>query len=255
MFISVSFPLADFRSLCRDNAGRLDLPHWGSADPRAQFARGFGAIHTRTKSGNGFVGENYYADCNSLLRFPSQLFLKPFGSDVRILAYPIYRRFYFDGIFSGRFEFGFRLNEPSIDAFAVQNAAAEYDVVAISKQTLTQEVKICLLDGRIEKSLFSDATALLRDGYIMSSTKQNSLSTFDLASVGSTYVSVGAPFVFIRSSPLTKVSRLKQKRDLIKSRGLTLIQTRSGVHGQNFDTIVLPSERDLEDEILPRTYG
>lgn len=38
----------------------------GEHDPQAHFARGFGSIHTRTKSGEGFIGENYYADCENL---------------------------------------------------------------------------------------------------------------------------------------------------------------------------------------------
>lgn len=141
MFISITFPIADFRGLHNDNAGRLDRPYWGSADPRADFARGFGAIHTRTKSGNGFIGENYYADCNNLVKYPSQLFLKPLRNHTRrVVTYPIYRRFYFDGQFSGRFEFGFRPNEASICEIGRLMPSAEYDVVAISKQILTRDI-------------------------------------------------------------------------------------------------------------------
>jgi hypothetical protein len=249
LFISITFPIADFRSLHVDNAGRLERPRWGSADPRAAFAKGFGAIHMRTKSGNGFVGENYYADCNALVRYPSQLFLKPLSNHDRpVLAYPFYRRFYFDGQFAGRFELGFRLNEASINEISESTNFAEYDVAAISKQILSREVSLHLLDGRIEKCSFYRAMIPLRDGYIMSSSRGASLNTYDIDSVGSSYVSVGAPFVFIRSSPTTKIARVKQKRHLIDNENTSLFVTRSGVHNQNFDTIVLPSARELDSE-------
>lgn len=88
----------------------------------------------------------------------------------------------------------------------------------------------------------------LRDGYIMSSTKGRSLKVYDIESVGASYVNVGSPFAFIRSSSATRVSRLKQKRDLIDSKNTQLFITRSGVHNQNFDTVVLSSASDLDSE-------
>jgi hypothetical protein len=126
MYFAVVFPLADFRSLHRENAGRLERPAWGQTDPRAEFARGFGKIHTRTKSAAGYSGENYYADCDNVVKYPSQYFLHPIPGLLRsILAYPVYRRFYFDGQMSGRFELGFRLNEGSIYEIARSQGTGE----------------------------------------------------------------------------------------------------------------------------------
>ena len=102
MFVSVVFPVADFRGLASGRCGRLDRPSWGSADPRASFARGFGAIHTRNKSGNRFVGEDYYADCNNLVKYPSQTFLTPLSQSSRkILLYPLYWRSFLTVRFPG----------------------------------------------------------------------------------------------------------------------------------------------------------
>lgn len=233
----------------KDKAGRLERPCWGRADPRASFARGFGAIHTRTKSGSGFIGENYYADCNALVKYPCQLFTKPLhGHSKQILAYPFYRRFYFDGDFAGRFEFGFRLNEASIDDIEKSLPSAEYDVVEISKQILTREVMVHILDHRVIKCDFYKASIPLRDGYILSSTKNGSIKKYDIELVGSSYVSVGAPFVFIRASSNTRILRVKQRRDLIDSQNKSFFITRSGVHNQSFDTIVLASSRNLDSE-------
>ena len=249
MFISVTFSLADFRSLHSDKCGRMDRPNWGSADPRATFARGFGAIHSRNKSGNGFVGENYYADCGSLLKYPSQIFINAIPSLGRkFLVYPVYRRFFFDGQFAGRFEFGFRVNEGTIQEMHLMHPSENYDLVGITSQLLASRVIVSLLDSRSPDSLFYRASSLLRDGYIMSSTYQKSLAAYDVTFVSSTYVDVGAPFVFIRSSADTPIARMKRKRELLQGDGFSLFQTRSGVKGREFDTIILESTRDLMSE-------
>lgn len=249
MFISITFPVADFRNLHRENAGRLDRPAWGHADPQAMFARGFGSIHTRTKSGNGFIGENYYADCNNLVRYPGQYFLKPIPDLKRpILAYPFYRRFYFDGQMAGRFELGFRLNEGSIYDLEVMKGPLEYSASSIAREILESELRIELTDGREFTLPFSNAMNALRDGWILSSTKNSALHTFDLETVGSNYVGVGRPFVFIRAGAETRLRYERQRRMILEQEDLSLFITRSGVHNQHFDTAVMPSKMELDKE-------
>lgn len=249
MFISVTFPFADYRGLHKENAGRLERPCWGNADPRASFAKGFGSIHTRMKSSNGFSGENYYADCNNIIKYPSQIFVQPLINKNRaILVYPVYRRFFFDGQISGRYELGFRLNEDSIYDIEKWEEKTEYDIIAISKKILESEMNIKLLDGRIFFHSFYKSMAALRDGYILSSTQNNRMKAYDVESIGSTYVSVGSPFIFIRSSPRTEISKVKQKRNIVDSGDTSLFLARSGVHGQHFDIVVMPSKGDLDAE-------
>jgi hypothetical protein len=156
---------------------------------------------------------------------------------------------------SGRFELGFRLNEASIHEIAQSSPAAEYDVVTLAKQILTSEAEINLLDGRIFKGPLHKAPIALRDGYILSSTRNNKLNIYDIETVGSNYVSVGAPFVFIRSSQATKISRIQQKRMLIDEHNLSLIATRSGVRNQHFDTVVMQSREDLDAETARERFA
>ena len=82
----------------------------------------------------------------------------------------------------------------------------------------------------------------------MSITYQKSLAVHDITSVGSTYVNVGAPFVFIRSSVNTPIAPIKRRRDLLQGDGFSLFQTHSGVRGHSFTTVVLESTRDLMSE-------
>jgi hypothetical protein len=249
MYISITFPVADFRNLHRENAGRLDRPAWGRTDPQAEFARGFGAIHTRTKSGNGFSGENYYADCDNLIRYPEQIFVSPFADFNRpILAYPFYRRFFFDGQMAGRFELGFRLNEGSLADISITKGDAQYIASTLAKKLLDEEVRVQLVDGRELTQPFSNAMNALRDGWLLSSTKTKALSTFDISTVGANYVGVGKPFVFIRAGNQTRLAEERQKRNLLDQDDLKLFLTRSGSQGQIFDTAVIQSQRDLDDE-------
>ncbi|MFC3170335.1 hypothetical protein [Paracoccus fontiphilus] len=249
MYFAVVFPLADFRRLHRENAGRLERPAWGQTDPRAEFARGFGKIHTRTKSAAGYAGENYYADCDNVIKYPSQYFLNPIPGLLRsILAYPVYRRFYFDGQMSGRFELGFRLNEGSIHEIARSEGRVEYSTAELAAQVLQSDLRLDLLDDREIKLSFSSAAQALRDAWILSSTKSKSLGTFDIETVGSKYVGVGAPFVFIRSGRETKLRSEKQRRDLFRSEDLEFFLTRSGKQGQSFDVAVIPSGASLSAE-------
>lgn len=249
MYFSVVFPLADFRSLHRDNAGRLDRPAWGQTDPMADFARGFGKIHTRTQSGAGYAGENYYADCDNAVRYPSQYFLKPIpGQQRSILAYPIYRRFYFDGQMAGRFELGFRLNEGSIHEIAETEGNCEYSASELSAQVMQNDLKVKLLDGREITQPFSGAVCALRDSWLLSSTRTKDLGTFDIETVGSKYVAVGDPFIFIRSGRETKLRAEKQKRELFGDDDFQLFLTRSGKQGQSFDVAVIPSVASLSKE-------
>ena len=249
MFVAVIFPIADFRTLHRDNAGRLNRPAWGNADPQARFARGFGSIHTRTKSGNGFSGENYYADCDNIVRYPEQIFLEPLsGADRSVLLYPFYRRFYFDGQMSGRFELGFRLNAASIEDIFLRTPRARYSPSRIASQLLRKELRIDLLDGRtILQPIFKSMIGL-RDGWLLSSTKTEALKEFSIEEVGSNYVGVGSPFVFVRAGRETKIVKEPQKRTLIDTDQMELFLTRSGIHGQDFDVSVIPSEFPLDGE-------
>ncbi|MHC9236893.1 hypothetical protein ACX9MO_14780 [Pseudooceanicola sp. 502str34] len=215
----------------------------------AEFARGFGEIHTRTKSGAGYAGENYYADCDNAVKYPSQYFLKPIpGSQRSILAYPIYRRFYFDGHMAGRFELGFRLNEGSIHEIAETEGRVEYSASELAAQILQNDLRVELLDGREITQSFSDAERALRDGWLLSSTRTKDLSTYDIESVGSRYVGVGAPFIFIRSGRETSLKAERQKRDLFRDGEFELFLTRSGRQGQAFDVAVIPSVASLSAE-------
>lgn len=250
MFVSVIFPLADFRALHTNCAGRLRKPRWGEVDPQAKFARGFGPISTRTKSANGFAGENYYADCDNFIRYPQQLFFSPVvESERKILLYPIYRRFFFDGKTCGRFELGFRLNEATIfDIIREAKFSFQcYNAVNLARDILASEIKIKLLDGRELTGEMRSASPAICDAYIWSSTTSSLHNTYVASKISHQYVSVGEPYVFIRAGNQTPVAPAPDFRPLFSGEYL-MHGAITGTFGRVIDTIIINSKRSMDDE-------
>ncbi len=113
---------------------------------------------------------------------------------------------------------------------------------------LQNDLRVELLDDREMTQSFSGAAQALRDAWLLSSTRTKDLRTFDIETVGSRYVGVGDPFIFIRSGRETKLLVEKQRRDLCRNDGLQLFLTRSGRQGQSFDVAVIPSVASLSAE-------
>ena len=248
MFFAVIFPLADFRYLHKDTFGRLERPAWGNVDPKAKFARGFGPIHRRTKSGLGFAGEEFYADCDRLVRFPDQLKVRPFlGEQETIPVYPIFRRFYFDGIFSGKFEFGFRMDEQLISHYAELSSSLIYSPENSVCQLLDRPTRVTSLDGRTMDMPLSKTSSMLRDAYLSSSTASKFSKQYPV-NMGRSVVSVEKPFVFVRTSNSTEISDNDRRRPLLSEPFPRTYLSRSKPSLQNFDTVLQPSTYGLEDE-------
>ncbi|WP_127754303.1 hypothetical protein [Devosia sp. 1566] len=259
MYISVIFPLADFRVLHDNHAGRLSKPKWGEHDPQALFVRGFGSIHTRNKSGLGFFGENYYADCDNLVKYPQQTFVSAIvGDERRILTYPIYRRFYFDGLTSGRFELGFRMNKATLEAAKTiadyRHNELVYDPVSVAKQILSKQTTLHLLDGRTLASALVQIMEPLRDAYLMATTSSSAMHQYDITSVGSRYVNVSSPFVVVRSGSDTPLTGASSMRSLYKGE-FAMWGARSGHHRRDIDTMIIESSNLLTNESAKERFA
>lgn len=207
----------------------------------------------RAKSGVGYIGENYFADCQNFIRYPELKFISPLAtSPDKVLMYPVYRRFFFDGDFCGRYELGFRLNGPTIDHIntiaEMRGHLVRYDAVGIANQTLKTDLELHLLDGRVQQDEAWKTRGLLRDGYLLSSTKNSALSEYDITDVGSKYVGVGSPFLVIRSTPQTPLSEVLHRRQIFNSDGLSAFVLSSGASSQGFDTLLIDSSEQWNDE-------
>jgi hypothetical protein len=97
VLVAVSFPIADLRSFCGPDL-RLAKPLWAAPRPRRDFVRGFGGLIVRPRGGAvGWPGEHVTCEAAHAMRF---VHLPP--------SIPcVYRRFFFDGHATGKFEVGF----------------------------------------------------------------------------------------------------------------------------------------------------
>lgn len=249
MFLVTTFPVADFRHLHREELGRLSKPRWGQLDPDAKFMRGFGSIHRRTRSGIGFNGEEFYADFDNMLKFPRKFLVKPFPREPETIpAYPIFRRFYFDGVFSGKFEVGFRLDEDLLHHYAETSPRQMYNVEGIADQILNQTVEIILPDTRRINVALSGAGEHFAHSYLLNSTKNSSPYAFSVRDEGHDFLFVAKPFTFVRSTNLTPIQVSNQRRPLVESPLPKTELSRSNRSNQDFDLVIQSSQFGLEDE-------
>lgn len=121
MFVSVQIPIIDLRGfICPDK--RLAIPGWPAPEADIEFLRAFGSMRRRPSGGlNGWLGEAVICEADKGARF------KPTLPRVIGLEYSsgqkeawkiraIYRRFFFDGLATGKMEFGFDVRPLRIDA-------------------------------------------------------------------------------------------------------------------------------------------
>ncbi len=105
MLVSIHFPIADLRGFLA-NAGKLALPTWPVPSER-EFVRSFGPIVRRQRGGIfGLPGEDTFCDAHRAVRFHELPTLRSRKHGECICLNGAFRRFYFDGEMTGRFEIG-----------------------------------------------------------------------------------------------------------------------------------------------------
>lgn len=137
MLLQLQFPLTDLRGFVHGADVRLPFPGWPTPFPSEEFVRFFGAVRKRPSGGiSGWIGETAYCDARRALLFPRGLLghrpnlrqtphcaaadrgnrtgqpENP-ASTGNSRLYAAFRRFYFDGIASGKTEVGFATGLPS----------------------------------------------------------------------------------------------------------------------------------------------
>ncbi len=198
MFVLVQFPLVDLRLLAKDQRGRLPIPDWAADDPGRVFIRGFGAVAARNTPAKGLLGERYFADFDQAMRFREPIMYSEDGWRSPLEIHPWFRRFYFDGMISGRFEVGFIVKDSDeqaaigddapFDARLVASAIGATRVTVIASEFLEQDTTL----ARIPESM-----AL---AYLANTTKKSALVAYPLAESAGRYLEIGAPTFHVRMS-------------------------------------------------------
>jgi hypothetical protein len=189
MFVVAQFPVSDLRGLVPGQMGRLGKPAWGLAQPDAPFMRGFGPVSARNSSSLGMAGENFFADFDRAEAFRSRL------SGLPLELKPWFRRFFFDGQVSGRFEFGF------MSVGAGTGADIEINPSEIAEAIGALELEISIADTPPFLTSLSEAGKGLGLALLAATTERASLRQFPIAETFGVQLDIGDPTFHVRLVP------------------------------------------------------
>ncbi len=238
MFVLVQFPVADLRSLVKEQMGRLPVPDWSADDPGRVFIRGFGAVATRNSPGYGLLGERCYADFDHALRFRQPVLYQEEGWRNSFEISPWFRRFYFDGIISGRFELGFIVKD-SVEQAAIGDGTS-IDARQVASKLAITRVTIIGNDVPEQDTTLGQIAEPMALAYLANTTKKNSLIDFPLTDTLGRYVDIGSPTFHVRMSNGRSYARGKDGQSV--SWGVNELFLTSAADGQRRrNTIVQPS--------------
>lgn len=210
MFGVIQFPVADFRPLLRNQRGRLLVPDWSNPNLDTGFIRGFGKISRRNGLGLGTMGEHSFADVNNAVRIRPIIY-KQKGACSSFIIRPWFRRFYFDGQISGRFDFGFLFEADHWDDCL--NSDGSIDSSEIASAMLEIKTEVHCLDGSKTPCEIGSCSEALGHAYIVSTTGNSNLIEYPVLETYEKFVFLGDPVIHIR---IPNNIPVKKTRDRIK---------------------------------------
>jgi len=191
MFASVHFPIVDTRSFLSDS-GRLSKPLWPIPSPDIEFVRSFGPVRHRPLGGMpGWIGEGEICDASNALRCEHSLRTQANNLSPSLPLRIVFRRFYFDGLASGKFEIGFATN-PKYRSLHLNGDT----VSGIITRLLNLPVRIPIPGSTDDKCVLIDAGPHIAASYLTATTKVSHYTE-----THQTWVRCGTPLVFLESSP------------------------------------------------------
>jgi hypothetical protein len=214
LFIVLQIPFVDLRGLAKDAKGRADRPDWTADDPRQGFVRNFGRLSTRTAEAFGLVGERAYVEFDRALVFPELLHYRQEGWDHSVAMHLWFRRLYFDGDISGRFEIG--LNSDQQDELPLKALNMGYDLSQVGRSISDIPVEVRSVDGSQTRSTLEGCGRSLGLAYLNATTTHAARNTYLATDLIDKDFAVGRPSLHIRV-PDFPVLISKDRRDLVNT--------------------------------------
>lgn len=205
MFITIQFPISDLRYFSVIDTGKIHKPVWPNPISEQEFIRSFGAVIERNLGGlSGWIGESYICTANQAIKFKN-LHHPIYIDDKRISLIHIFRRVYFDGLTTGKFEIGLSI----ILECKVDN---RYERVFIFSKKIISLIINHILGFPVwvsrnkypdnkENNLINIGKSLA--SYFLSCTTYN---TFPQKQVKDWWVNAGQPILYLESLPKEKIS-------------------------------------------------
>jgi len=246
MFVVVQIPIVDLRSLV-GGMGRLPVPDWRSDDPGECFVRGFGQMAIRNSDSFGLLGERAFADFNQATKFPPGASYTEddwaFSPSVQLR----FRRLYFDGDISGRFEFGFITDDllDGVDPDSTAPPTVNPKLVAATVQSFP--LKVRNLYGPDEDTTVGECGSALAMAYLAATTRHSALNEFPIADTYKKYIKVGNPIIHIRISSELCLKSIRDIRRIDWEKGHLYITSAEG-EARLSNVLVQESQSESTDE-------
>jgi hypothetical protein len=225
MFILAHLPIADLRSLTPAARSRLSVPDWTQDDPGKAFMRGFGRVAARNLPSLGMAGERAFADFGQAARFRGPITYRQSGWPQAILIEPWFRRFYFDGVCAGRFEFGFLVRDDVEDNHFADGLAGPYDPRAIASEIARTRLLFRGADLPGQELRLAEAGDALGLAYLAATTRRAALDEFPLSETLGREVAVGRASIHVRIAGGKAIARSRDRRKIVTPAGKGLFLT------------------------------
>lgn len=214
MFVLLQMPFVDLRGLQKDALGRCRQPDWRSDDPGLCFIRNFGGMMTRNAKSYGLVGERAYVEFEHALAFPHEGRHSQDGWS-HPLPLPLwFRRLYFDGDISGRFEVGFKLSGEFL-----KSVGAVCDLSLLARSICDIPVEVRSPDGTRTQSSLEHCGQTLGLSYLVATTLHSKRNEHLASEMIGKHLKVGAPAVYIRATADTPITIPEDRGDIANSEG------------------------------------
>jgi len=225
MFIIMQFPFADLRPLIPGQKGRLSKPDWSNYRTPSGFVRGFGKVSERNKTSLGLEGEGIFADCNHVLKFPKMIDVSATDWSCRLHANVWFRRLYFDGRISGRFEVAFHSHDEEEETLYVRRQERHdqisIDIGRVISIVEKSPVQVVSPDTSVWNGNLDNAGKALGLAYITATTAQSARSD-SVEEIYGKDVIVGPPRTHIRVDAKRNLIRTRDEFVLAKDRNSEL---------------------------------
>ncbi len=248
MFILLQLPFVDLRGLHDGARGRSPRPDWRADDPSECFVRNFGGMSTRNARAFGLVGERAYVEFDKALIVPSP------GGEHQQQGWeqPVplklwFRRLYFDGDISGRFEIGFRTDrEAELQLFRRQKEVA-YDLAQLGRTVCDLPVEVRSCDGTRTQVTLEKCGEALGLAYLAATTLHSKQHEYPPSELLGEVFKVGSASLHVRASNDGSVVIPADRRDIDTSNGGQMFLT-SVAKARRRNTMTVQISQQAETE-------
>jgi len=183
------------------------------------------------------------------IRFPQRIDYSERGWSHSLRIVPWFRRLYFDGQISGRFELGFLIPEQYEElVFEASAPVAPVKPAILAQRLLTTPVQINSVDGSKETTRFARCSKALGMAYLAASTTNLGLKSYPIAETFGSFFFAGEPLLTMRIASGRPISDGRDRHYLTSHNEPALFITSAlGSEARN-NVIVQASEKGTREE-------